>query len=126
MVEMNVLLYLKVDCSEILCVGFSDETNSILLPNVSYNIWIKNYLNVNTNVEISCFNLNNLRIINIIKILAAELSSMVLKSLQTKFQLSPHTDERKHSFLVTLPGTEKQLSLVPNIFITLTATSTKH
>ena len=89
-------------------------------------VWIKNYRYLNTSVEISFLNWNNLRIINCIKILAAKLNSMGLNYLYTKFQLPSHKDERKHSFLVTLPGVEKRLSLVPNIFITLTATATKH
>ena len=38
----------------------------------------------------------------------------------------PHKDEGKHSFLVTSPSVQKQLSLMPNIFITLSATATKH
>ena len=81
---------------------------------------------MNTNVEISCLNLNNLRIINCIKILAAKSNSMGMKSMYTKFQLPSRRDERKHSFLVTSPSVEKRLPLVPNTVITLTATVTKH
>ena len=123
---MNVVFHLKEGCSEILCLGFSNPKNSILLPNFSYMLWIKSYLYVNTSVEISYLNWNNLRIINCIKILAAKSNSMGLNYLYTKFQLPSHKDERKHSFLVTLPSIEKQLSLVLNIFITLTATAIKH
>ena len=57
---MNVFLHLKVDCSEILCVGLSDPRNSILLPDFRYVVWIKCYLHVNTNAEISCLNWGNL------------------------------------------------------------------
>ena len=63
---------------------------------------------------------------NCIKIMAAKSNYMGLKSLYTKFQLSPDKDERKHLFLVTSPSVEKQLSLVPNIVISLAATATKH
>ena len=89
-------------------------------------VWIKSYLHINTHVEISCLNWNNLGIINCIKILAAKSNFMGLKFLWTKFQLPPKKDERKHSFLLTLPSAEKRLSLVPNIFITLAATTTNH
>ena len=89
-------------------------------------VGIKSYLHVNTNAEISCLNLNNLRIISFIKILAAESNSTGLQSLLTNFRLSPHKDERKHSSLVTSRSVKKQLSLVPIIFITLKATATKH
>ena len=126
LVKVNVFFYLKVGCSEILGVEFSNPKNSILLPNFLYMVWIKSYLHVNTNVEISCLNWNNLGIITCIKILAAKWNSMSLESLQTKLQLPPHKDERKHSFLVTSSGVEKRLSLVRNIFITLTATAIKH
>ena len=88
--------------------------------------WIKSYLHVKSNVEISCLNWNNLGIINDINILAAKSNSLHLKSLKTKFQLPPHKDERKHSYSVTSPSVEKWLFLVPNISITLTATATKH
>ena len=79
-------------------------------------VWIKSYLHVNTNVEISCLNWNDLGIINCIKLLAAKLSYMDLKSLWTKFQLPSHKDERKQSFLVTSPSVEKRLSLVGEYF----------
>ena len=85
-------------------------------------------LHLNTNVDISCLNWNNLGIINVIKIVEAEAksNSMGLKPLQTKFQLPPHKDESKHSFLSTPSSVKKWLSLVPDIFRTLTATATKH
>ena len=116
LVEIVVFIHLKVDCSEILCVGFSNPKNSIL-SGVWYMIWIKSYLHVNVNVEISCLNLNNLRIISCIKILAAKSNFTSLKSLWTKCQLPPHKDERKHSFSVTSPIVEKWLSLVANFFL---------
>ena len=34
LVKMNVFFHPKVDCSETLCVGFSNAKNSILLLNV--------------------------------------------------------------------------------------------
>ena len=68
--------------------------------------------------------LNNLN--NCIKVLAAKSNSVGLKCLLTNFQLARRNDERKHSFLVTSPSVGKRLTLVPNIFINLTATSTKH
>ena len=74
---MNVFFHL----SEILCVEFSIPKNSILLPNFLYMIWIKSYLHVNTNVEISCLSWKNLGIINCVKVLAAKSNSMGLKSL---------------------------------------------
>ena len=89
-------------------------------------VWIESYLHVNTTVEMLCLNWNNLGVINCIKILAAKSNSMGLKSLWTEFQLPPHKDERKHSFLVTSPSVEKWSSLVPNIFSTLTEKATKH
>ena len=91
---MNIFIHRKVDCSEIVCVGFSNSKNSNLLP----GFLMYDYLHVNYNIEISCLNLNNLRIINCIKILATKFGSMGLKSLQAKFQLSL-IDERKHLFL---------------------------
>ena len=42
--------------------------------------WIKSYLHVDTDVEISCLNWNNLGIINCIKILAAKSNTMGQKS----------------------------------------------
>ena len=47
---------------------------------------IKRYLHVNTNVEISFLNWNNLGVINFIKDLTAKSNSMGQKSLWTKFQ----------------------------------------
>ena len=55
---------------------------------------------VNTNVELSSLNWNNLGIINCIEILATKSNNMGLKPLWTKFQLSPPKYKRKHSFLV--------------------------
>ena len=78
---MNAFFHLKVDCSEILSIGFSNAKNSILLPNVLHMVWIKGYLYVNANAEISCLNWNNVGIINCIKNLAAKSNSMGLKSL---------------------------------------------
>ena len=97
-----------------------------LFKSLRYMVWIKSYLHVNTNVEISCLSWNNLGIINCIENVSAKPNSMGLKSLQIKFQLPPHKDERKHSLFVTFPSVKKWSSLVPNIFITLTATATKH
>ena len=66
----------------------------------------RSYLHVNINVEIFCLTWNE---------------------LGTVSESSPFDkDERKHSFLVTSPNVEMQLSLVPNIFITLTATAIEH
>ena len=115
-----------MDCSETFCVVFSNPKKSILLSNFSYIFWMKSYLYVNTDVQISCSDWNNLGIINCIKLLTSKSKSMGKKSLQTKFQLPHHKDERKHSFLVTLAGGEKQLSLGTNILVTLTATVNKH
>ena len=84
---MNVFLHLMVDCSEILCVGLSNLKNSILLSYFLYMVSIKSYFHVNADVEILCLNLNNLRIINCIKILATKSNFMGLKSLYTKFQI---------------------------------------
>ena len=78
-------------------------------------IWIKSYLHVDTNVDISCLNWNNLGIITCIRILAVKSNSKRMQSLWTKFQ--PPKDERQHSFLVTWPNVKKQLSLVPNILL---------
>ena len=78
---MNVLFYLKVDCSEILCVGFSNPKNSVLPPSFLYMICIKSYPYVNINVENLCLNWNNLGIMNSIKILAAKSNSVGLNSL---------------------------------------------
>ena len=80
-VKMSVFFHLKVNCSEILCVGFSSPKNLILLPDFLYVVWVKCYLHVNTNVEISCLNRNNLGIINCIKILAVKPNSKGLKCL---------------------------------------------
>ena len=92
---MNVVFHPKVDCSEILCVGFSNSKNPILLSNFLYMVWIKSYFYVETNVEMSCLNWNNLGVINCIEIVA--------------ISAPPQKEERKHSFLVTSPGIEKQL-----------------
>ena len=115
LVKMNVSFHPKVDCS--LCVWFSYPKNSILLSDLWCMVWIKSCLHVNSNLEIFCLNWNNLEIINCIKILAAKSNSDCLKSLQTKFHVHPHKDERKHSFLVTSPGVEKCFFLWCTIFL---------
>ena len=81
---------------------------------------------MNINVEISYSDRSNLGISNCIKILAAKSNSTGSEFSVDKISAPPHKDERKHSFLVTSPCVEKQLSLVLNIFITLTATATIH
>ena len=75
LVQMNVFFHLKVNCSETLCAGFSKHAR-FLIRGLD-----PSYLLVNTNVEISCLNWNNLGIINCIKILAVKSNSKGLKSL---------------------------------------------
>ena len=53
-------------------------------------------------------------------------SGSKIKVYGSKISVDKISDERKQSFLLTLPSVEKRLSLVLNIFITLTATATKH
>ena len=89
-------------------------------------VWIRSYLHVNKNVEISCFNRNNFEIIKCLKILARKIEFSEFENSADKISIPPCEDERKHSFLVTSHSVEKQLSLVPNMFITLTATANKH
>ena len=62
--KISIFIHLKVDCSKILCVGFSKSQYLILLSIFLYMVRIKSYLFVNTNIEMSCLNLNNSRIIN--------------------------------------------------------------
>ena len=63
------------------CEAFSNSKNSILLPDFLLMAWIKSYLHVNTNIDISRLNWNNLGIINYMKILEAKSNSVGLKSL---------------------------------------------
>ena len=67
--------------------------------NFLYMVWIKSYLRVNTNVEISCLNWNNLGTINCstIEFYGSEISV-------DKVSAPPREDKRNHSFLVTLPS----------------------
>ena len=63
-VKMKVFFHLKMDSFAILYAGFSHSKNSILLPDWGYMVWIKSYLHVNTNFEISCLSRKNLGSLN--------------------------------------------------------------
>ena len=68
-----------------------------------------------------------LKLSSVSKFWQGKSNSLSLKTLQTKFQLPLFKMRGNiHTFLVTSRSVEKQLSLVPNMFITLTATANKH
>ena len=88
----------KVDRSKTLCVGFSNPQYLILLPNFLYMLWIKRYLYVNTNVEIPCLNLSNLRIIKCNQSSGSKIEDFYGSEITVdKISGPPHKYERKHS-----------------------------
>ena len=81
----------EMDCSEILCVRFSNPEWSTLLLDFLYMVWIKRYLHLNTNVENSCVNWNKLGIIDCSKI---EFYRSIIPPPPHPAPI--HKDERKH------------------------------
>ena len=87
---------------------------------------IKSYLFFNTNVKISCLNLNKSRIINCNQNSGNKIEEFYGSEITVDKFSGPSSQVWEKTFiLVTLPAVEKRLSLVPIIFITLKATATQ-
>ena len=80
LVEMNALFRLKLDIPTILSRGFSSPRNSILQPDFVCMMWIKSYLQLNTNVGTFIQTCVTLETPDVSKTMAAKSKSMGLKS----------------------------------------------